>query len=71
MLADVTRILADEGISISSVVQHEALEDREGQNVPLVIVTHYAGRGRFDAALGRINGLKTVAQPPVFYSMGD
>lgn len=71
VLADVTRVLADEQISISSVVQHEAVEGREGQRVPLVIVTHYAERSRFDAALARINTLKTVAEPAVFYSMGD
>jgi homoserine dehydrogenase len=70
VLADVTRILADEQISISSVVQHEAAEDGGGP-VPLVIVTHYAATGRFKLALVKINGLGTVAGPAVFYSMGD
>jgi homoserine dehydrogenase len=70
VLADVTRILADEQISISSVVQHEAAEDGGGP-VPLVIVTHYAATGRFKLALAKINGLETVAAPAVFYSMGD
>jgi homoserine dehydrogenase len=70
VLADITRILADQGISISSVVQHEAAEDGTGP-VPLVIVTHYAETGRFKAALGRINALPVVAVPAVFYSMGD
>ncbi len=70
VLADVTRILADEQISISSVVQHEAAEDAGGP-VPLVIVTHYAETGRFKVALAKINGLETVAAPAVFYSMGD
>jgi homoserine dehydrogenase len=71
VLADVTRILADERISISSVVQHEAAEGAETAPVPLVIVTHYAETGRFRAALGRINALPAVAAPAVFYSMGD
>jgi homoserine dehydrogenase len=70
VLADVTRILADEQISISSVVQHEAPEG-EGRPVPLVIVTHYAETGRFRAALAKINGLAAVAAPAVFFSMGD
>jgi homoserine dehydrogenase len=70
VLADVTRILADEQISISSVVQHEAAENGGGP-VPLVIVTHYAGTGRFKAALAKINRLPTCAAPAVFYSMGD
>ena len=70
VLADVTRILADQEISISSVVQHEAPEGGGG-SVPLVIVTHYAETGRFRAALARIARLSTVAAPAVFYSMGD
>ncbi|MDB5308289.1 MAG: homoserine dehydrogenase [Gemmataceae bacterium] len=70
VLADVTRILADERISISSVVQHEAAEVGT-EPVPLVIVTHYAETGWFRAAIGKINQLSAVAGPAVFYSMGD
>ncbi len=70
VLADVTRILADEEISISSVVQHEAAEDGGGP-VPLVIVTHYAETGRFKSAIRKINALSTVAAPAVYFSMGD
>jgi homoserine dehydrogenase len=76
VLADVTRILADEQISISSVVQHEAPEGEPGASatgvtVPLVIVTHYAATGRFKSALAKINRLPTIAAPAVFFSMGD
>jgi homoserine dehydrogenase len=70
VLADVTRILADESISISSVVQHEAPEGNGGP-VPLVIVTHYAETGRFKSALAKIKRLAAVAAPAVFFSMGD
>ena len=70
VLADITRILADEEISISSLVQHEAQEDGGGP-VPLVIVTHYAATGHFRRALERINKLGTTAAPAVFFSMGD
>ena len=70
VLADITRILADEEISISSLVQHEAAEESGGP-VPLVIVTHYAATGRFRKALERINKLGTTAAPAVFFSMGD
>jgi homoserine dehydrogenase len=70
VLADVTRILADEQISISSVVQHEAPEGN-GATVPLVIVTHYAETGRFKFALAKINRLTSVAAPAVYFSMGD
>ncbi|AMV29821.1 Homoserine dehydrogenase [Gemmata sp. SH-PL17] len=71
VLADITRILADEEISISSLVQHEAQEDGASSPVPLVIVTHYAATGRFRRALERINKLGTIAAPAVFFSMGD
>lgn len=70
VLADITRILADEEISISSLVQHEA-EEEGGGPVPLVVVTHYASTGRFRKALERLNRLPTTAAPPVFFSMGD
>src|SRR4029453_3404239 len=38
-LAEIARILANHQISISSVIQHEALEEHEGDAVPLVIMT--------------------------------
>ncbi|HEX4608210.1 MAG TPA: homoserine dehydrogenase [Urbifossiella sp.] len=70
VLADITRILADEGISISSVVQHEAGEGAT-EPVTLVILTHTAQTGRFRAALRKIAALPAVATPPVSYAMGD
>jgi homoserine dehydrogenase len=70
VLADVTRILADERISISSVVQHEAGEAGSAP-VPLVIVTHYAETGAFKAALAKINRLPVASAQAVYYSMGD
>ncbi len=71
VLADVARVLADNGVSISSVVQHEAAERADGAAVPLVIVTHTAETGRFRNAVDTINRLPVVAAPAVFYSMGD
>lgn len=70
VLADITRILADEGISISSVVQHEAGEAAK-EPVALVILTHTAETGRFRAALRKMTALPAVAASPVSYSMGD
>lgn len=70
VLADITRILADERISISSLVQHEAAEGGSGP-VPLVIVTHYAETGAFKAALKKVNALSASAAPAVYFSMGD
>ncbi len=71
MLADVARALADHQISIASVIQHEALEEHEGEIVPLVIMTHYAPTGRFSEAVEKINALNGVVPPGVFYSVDD
>jgi homoserine dehydrogenase len=70
-LADVCRALADEEISISSVIQHEAVEGHPDQTVPLVIMTHYAATGRFRAALTHLERLPAVSPPAVYYSVDD
>lgn len=71
MLAEITRVLADERISISSVIQHESPEDHEGETVPLVIMTHTTETGRFRRALERINQIKGVGTPGVAYPVAD
>jgi homoserine dehydrogenase len=71
MLADVARVLADHEISIASVIQHEALEDHQGEVVPLVIMTHYAPTGQFRRAVERINRLVGVVPPGVYCSVDD
>ncbi len=71
MLADVARVLADQEISIASVIQHEALEEHQGQVVPLVIMTHYAETGRFRDALKTMNALPGVVPPGVYFSVDD
>lgn len=70
-LADVCRALANEGISISSVIQHEAQEGVPDQSIPLVIMTHYAETGRFRSALKEIRTLKCVRAEPVSYPVDD
>jgi len=71
VLADVCRVLADVGISISSVIQHEAVEGHPDQAVPLVIMTHYAETGKFRSAVDRIDKLPAMAGPAVYYSVDD
>jgi len=71
MLADVARMLADQQISIASLIQHEALEEHQGQVVPLVIMTHYAPTGKFRRAVAQINSLPGVVPPGVYYSVDD
>ncbi len=70
VLADITRILADERISISSVVQHESAVGESGP-IPLVIVTHYTETGAFKSAIAKIDSLVAVEAPAVYFSMGD
>jgi homoserine dehydrogenase len=71
MLADVARVLAEHQISIASVIQHEALEEHQGDIVPLVIMTHYAPTGSFWRAIKQINSLQGVLPPAVYYSVDD
>ncbi len=71
VLADVARVLADHHISISSVIQHEAPEEQEGETVVLVIMTHLASTGSFLDAVQQLNRLDCLAAPSVFYHVGD
>jgi homoserine dehydrogenase len=71
VLADIARLLADHQISISSVIQHEALDEHEGDVVPLVIMTHTALTGSFRTALAEIDRLGCVAAPSVYYPVAD
>jgi len=69
VLAQVTRILADAGISIDAVLQREADEvHSEGQGVPqtdLIILTHDAREGTMNEALAQLQALRTVLAPIV------
>ena len=71
ILADIARILAAQDISISSVIQHEALEDREGTTVPLVIMTHTALTGAFRTAVEQIDRSGKITDPSVYYPVAD
>lgn len=73
VMADITRILANHHISISSVIQHEALEPTNGgvEIVPLIIMTHTVTTGSFAAALAEIDALASVHSPSVYYPVGD
>jgi homoserine dehydrogenase len=71
VMADVTRTLADNFISIASVVQHEALDEHEGDTVPLVIMTHTALTEQFRAAVAQLDRLRSITAPSVYYPVGD
>ena len=68
VLAEVCRMLAEQGISIASVIQHEETATT-AHGVPLVIMTHTAETGRFRTAVRHIAGLPSVVEPPVYYSV--
>jgi len=71
VLGLIARELARQEISISSVIQHEALDEHEGDIVPLVIMTHTALTGNFRAALAGIDSLGCVNPPSVYFPVAD
>src|SRR5438094_8501302 len=71
VLAEVARILAQRHISISSVIQHEALEEGEGASVPLVLMTHSTVTVDFGATVAEIDRLASVTAPSVYYPVAD
>ncbi|MCB1910911.1 MAG: homoserine dehydrogenase [Zoogloeaceae bacterium] len=58
-LADITRILADNGISIDAMLQREP-EEGEAQT-DIIILTHRSIEGRINAAVAKIESLAVVA----------
>jgi homoserine dehydrogenase len=69
-LAEITRTLADHHISISSVIQHEAIDGAKNI-VPLIILTHSVPTGNFTAMLAEFDRLKCVTAKSVHYPVGD
>ena len=62
VLADISSILAENKISISTVSQKER---KKGQPVPLVMLTHEANEGSLNKALDKITKLSSVTKKPV------
>ncbi|MFA5372062.1 MAG: homoserine dehydrogenase [Sideroxydans sp.] len=59
VLADITRILADEQISIDAVIQKEPEEGEE--QTDLIMLTHQTREKRINAAIAKIEALGVVA----------
>ncbi len=66
VLSTISGILGKHGISISSVLQKER---KQGQSVPLVIVTHRSLERGMQSALHDINALPIISEPTVFIRM--
>jgi homoserine dehydrogenase len=63
VLADVTRICADNHISIDAIFQKEAGEGED--QVDVVILTHVVTEKNINAAIRRIEALSTIPTPVV------
>jgi len=61
VLADVTRILADLGISIEAIMQLDCADDPPA--VPVVILTHVVKEQAMNAAIARIEALPAIRTP--------
>ena len=62
VMAQITKILGDQNISIAAITQHES---KAGQPVPVVVMTHEAKDGDVAKAIAKIDGLKTITAPTV------
>jgi homoserine dehydrogenase len=58
VMAAVSTILGNQGISLSAISQHESLD--AGASIPIVITTHVANEGAMQKAIGEINQLGTI-----------
>lgn len=67
VLADVTRILADAGISIEAIIQPEGRD--ASAVVAIVILTHRVRESAMNAAIARIQALGTIKAPVVRFRM--
>jgi homoserine dehydrogenase len=61
VIADVTAVLRDAGISLESMLQRGR---SPGEAVPVVLVTHETGEAAMTVALSRIAALDAVLEPP-------
>ncbi|WP_297528957.1 homoserine dehydrogenase [Thiohalobacter sp.] len=58
VLAEITRILGDLGISIEAILQKEPVGD--AAEVPIIMLTHRVREGQMNQAIGRIEALDAV-----------
>ncbi len=68
VLSTIAGILGKQGISISSVLQKGR---KQGQTVPLVILTHCSSEQGIQAALRDINVLSIISEPTTLIRMED
>lgn len=67
VLAQITGILGDKGISIASITQKE----QDEKSVPVVILTHEVKTSQMDEALEEIGKLEVVREEPLRFRIED
>ena len=58
VLADITRILAEAGISVEAMIQRPSLDG--GYTVPLIMLTHQVVEAKMNGAIAKIEQLKAI-----------
>jgi homoserine dehydrogenase len=72
VFADIADILGRNGISLASIIQHEAPESEAGESiVPLVVMTHRTTYGRLLAADAELDQLDSLRSPRVRMPVAD
>lgn len=65
VIADITAVLRDCGVSLRSMLQHTPEQNDADPYVPLVLVTHQTSEVAMQDAVARIDGLDVVTDTPV------
>jgi homoserine dehydrogenase len=68
VIAKISAILSNAGISISSIIQPEG---HEGETVPLILMTHSATRAAMDRSCAAIARLAAVKGPSLLLPVED
>jgi homoserine dehydrogenase len=72
VFADIADILGRNGISLASIIQHEAPEDESRESiVPLVVMTHRTTYGRLIAADHELDQLDSLLPPRIRMPVAD
>ncbi|HEX4069938.1 MAG TPA: homoserine dehydrogenase [Planctomycetaceae bacterium] len=72
VFADIADILGRNGISLASIIQHEAPEDSAAESiVPLVVMTHRTTYGRLLAADAELDRLDSLRSPRIRMPVAD
>jgi homoserine dehydrogenase len=65
VMAQMTRVFGEHGISLSAIMQHEMPEEATDNAVPVVVLTHEAQEGDVQGALAELSQLDALTAEPV------